>query len=170
MVVKWINSLRQDAWYIFSVRLSIFLSLWYMFCDKSIHSILAGLSASIVSTFLSVLLLPQPLELWFLYLPRFLIFFLKHSVIGSIDVARRACRKNIQIIPTVIEYSSNLSKDSALFVFVTVIGLLPGTICIRRADKQLLIHAIDGNADVAGELRQLENHIALLFGEEKNNG
>ncbi len=109
---------------------------------------------------------PQPLER---FRPeRLLVFaplFVWKSLIGSLDVAWRTFHPRRPIDPTVLSFAFRLPAGSVARVFFTnCVSLLPGTLAMAWEPDTLRIHVLTSQAETLAELRQLERHVAQLFG------
>lgn len=95
---------------------------------------------------------------------RFVIYFACESVCGGLDVAGRVSARRPRVAPGLIAYRCQLPAGSpARALFVLSASLLPGTLVAAMGERELLIHALDITAPVAGELAELEQRVAGLF-------
>ena len=154
----------------FICRLALFLGGWLALLEGEVDSLGIGLAVALISTHLSMRLLPRPFPLRLRVLPRFIIYFLSQAFIGSVDVARRALLPRGGVNPAVVEYRCGLNSVEAQLFFVAVLGLLPGSLCVLIEEDHMLIHVIDGDMAVEPELQRLEGLVKLLFGLEERDG
>jgi multicomponent Na+:H+ antiporter subunit E len=133
--------------------------LWWVLTDNAGWEL--GVPAVGAATVTALLLAPppSPWSLWGLF--RFILYFLKESWIGGLDVARRAFRAEPPLQPTWVHYPSRLPPGAAQILFITTITLLPGTLSAELQDTGVLVHALDP-AMVNG-LTELEQRVAGLF-------
>jgi len=101
------------------------------------------------------------LSLWGLL--RFATVFTVQSVIGAVDVARRALALRPAIDPGFVTVRTRLPAGPARVLLANAITLLPGTLTAGMEDDRLLVHAIDATADPEAEVRMLEALIAAMF-------
>ena len=95
---------------------------------------------------------------------RFVAFFLRESVRGGIDVARRVSARRLRVAPGLVRYRWRLAPGGpARTTFVLCVSLLPGTLVVAVGEHDLLLHALDATTPVARELAALEQHVAGLF-------
>ncbi|MFG9450978.1 Na+/H+ antiporter subunit E [Pseudomonas aeruginosa] len=95
---------------------------------------------------------------------RFAAFFVRESMRGGIDVAGRVSARRPRVAPGLVHYRWRLPAGSpGRALFVLCASLLPGTLVAAADDHEVLIHALDATAPVAGELAALEEHVAALF-------
>lgn len=98
---------------------------------------------------------------------RFIPYFLRISLLGGVDVARRAFLPSMPIEPGFLKFPLRLDPPGpgAAF-FAAVISLIPGTLCVEHEGGQsVLVHVIDLQAPVNEELQRLEEKVAAIFGE-----
>lgn len=96
-------------------------------------------------------------------LPRFLGFFLLHSLRGGIDVARRALHPRMPLAPEVVDYPLRLQDQAARVLLVNTINLLPGTVVAELEAHRLRVHVLDHRLPVFESLRMVEERVADLF-------
>jgi multicomponent Na+:H+ antiporter subunit E len=95
----------------------------------------------------------------------FLPFFVRESVRGGIDVARRVFAPTPRIDPGFHDYVLRLKNPSARLLFVNSISLLPGTLAAELLDDRVRVHALDVNTDNENELKRLERRVSMIYGE-----
>jgi multicomponent Na+:H+ antiporter subunit E len=95
---------------------------------------------------------------------RFLPFFAWYSLRGGIDVARRALHPDMPLAPVVAEWPARLPPGPARSLFLSVTGLLPGTLGVEWEGERFQIHVLDRHGAFAQDLQRLEAQIAGLFG------
>ena len=93
---------------------------------------------------------------------RFAPYFLKQSMIGGWDVARRAFSPEMQLNPDLIVFTSSLPEPQKVLLAWTA-SLLPGTAAIEVSEDHLKIHVLDHTGAVEASLRELERRISGLF-------
>ncbi|HMP75680.1 MAG TPA: Na+/H+ antiporter subunit E [Kiritimatiellia bacterium] len=99
-------------------------------------------------------------------LMRFIPFFLKLSIHGGWDVARRAFQRRMPLEPTLFDYHARIANPTARIFFTHVISLLPGTLSTDLRGSALQIHALFGSPDeLLASTTELETRVADLFGE-----
>lgn len=97
-----------------------------------------------------------------LRLLRFFAWFMRESLRGGLDVARRALHPRLPIAPCLVEHRIELPAGLPRTVMMSVLSLLPGTLSadIDHAGR-LTVHALTPEA-MAG-VAELERHVAHLF-------
>jgi len=156
----------QKDWFRRAVpRAIIFALLWGTLTDGNLSAWTVGIPVIAAATLLSMKLLPHYRWRWrFLALLRFIPFFLRRSLSGSVDVAWRALSPRLPLNPRFLEYDLRLPHGPAPVFFVNVVSLLPGTVGVEIQKERLIVHALDGDAAILDELRAIEEAIAALFG------
>jgi len=100
----------------------------------------------------------------------FVLFFLRQSLAGGADVARRAIGPSVRLDPDLIEFPLRLPSEVSRTFFCGVVSLLPGTCVIELRDGSILLHALDRTAGVEAGLGALEGRVAALFGVRLSAG
>jgi multicomponent Na+:H+ antiporter subunit E len=141
---------------------------WGILTRGDLSSWAVGVPIVAAATLISVALLPRLSWHWRLSgLLRFVPYFLRKSVLGSIDVARRALHPRLPLAPILVEYPVRLHDSLARVFLVNTVSLLPGTLGAELHAHHLTVHALDGSsAAITTELKFLEELIANLFGVE----
>jgi multicomponent Na+:H+ antiporter subunit E len=104
----------------------------------------------------------RPVLRWAGVLP-FAVFFVRQSVLGGWDVARRVMGPRLAIDPGFVDYRTSLPDGAERHLFLSVISLLPGTLTAQFEGDAVRVHAIDAASDIQPELAALERRIAGLF-------
>jgi len=94
---------------------------------------------------------------------RFMVFFLKASLISGFDVVRRAIQPRLLLHPDLIDYRLSLSTESARIFMADVVSLLPGTLSADLTATKLTVHVLDRNMPIHADLRALEKRIAAML-------
>jgi len=108
---------------------------------------------------------PVPVRIDVPGLLRFVPFFLRESVRGGVDVARRALHRRLPIAPALIPYPLTLRTRPAQIFFVNAVSLAPGMFVAAWTGDVVLVHVLDSGVNVAPRLRALEARIAAMLGE-----
>ena len=96
--------------------------------------------------------------------PGFVVWFLWHSLRGGLDVARRALHPRMSLNPGFLRYGLSLSPGPARMFLINCVSLLPGTLSADIQGDDLVLHALDTQADVIGETRRAEQQVQRLYG------
>jgi len=98
---------------------------------------------------------------------RFIPFFLRESLLGGVDVARRVLAYRPRVRPGFARYPMTLRAEPARVMFANSVSLLPGTLTVQLRDDQLELHTLDTRADHLGDLARLERAVGRIFGEQR---
>ena len=146
-------------------RALLFAGLWVVVAGTDPGSWLIGVPAVAAATWASLRLEPHPGHRFSpagaFYFGR---VFLKESLRGGIDVARRTLGRRLDIQPGFVTYHNRLPPGRPRLLFVSCVSLLPGTLAADLRDDALVIHLLDSRLDSRDELAQLENAVAGMFG------
>ncbi|MDQ2696781.1 MAG: Na+/H+ antiporter subunit E [Pseudomonadota bacterium] len=91
-------------------------------------------------------------------------FFLKESLLGGLDVARRALHPRLPVQPAWFDYPLRLPAGPARTAFLITANLLPGTLSIALEGDVLTVHALSANPALGESLARLEARIGAVFG------
>jgi multicomponent Na+:H+ antiporter subunit E len=97
-------------------------------------------------------------------LARFAVFFVRESVLGGVDVARRAfapARANVE--PGFVERDLRLPEGAPRLLFTGCISLLPGTLSAQVDADAVRVHVLDPAMPWERTLDSLEERVADLF-------
>lgn len=143
-------------------RTMLIAFLWWSISDGVNASWMVGIPAGVIALYVSFLLLPPNSFNGFALL-KFIPFFIKHSLSGGIDVARRAFRPSLPLNPDMITFETTLSSGLPRFFMLCVINLLPGTLTTIYEANHLQIHILDKQSNFMQELKTIESHVAAIF-------
>lgn len=93
-------------------------------------------------------------------------FFLRESVRGGWDVARRALSPRLPLSPDIVCHRFHLPAGPSRLFLCSAISLLPGTAVVAIADETICVHVLDWTPRVGAELGELERRVGALFGLE----
>lgn len=151
----------------FLPRLALFALLWLGLNGADWSSWIVGGPAVFTAAWISVKLLPTIPWHWSVSgALAFAGFFLRESVRGGWDVARRAISPGLALSPAIVCHSFHLPAGPSRLFFCSAISLLPGTAVVAIADSNICVHVLDHSSSVEEELRELERRVGALFGLE----
>jgi multicomponent Na+:H+ antiporter subunit E len=123
-----------------------------------------GLPAILTAIFIDYRLSPPKGNRWSLGGSLvYAFYFLKLSITGGIDVARRTYHPRLPLNPAIIEYPLRLTSLSARNLFVCTVSLLPGTLSAELGDNILFVHVLDVGRPFKQELKIIEDRVAAVF-------
>jgi multicomponent Na+:H+ antiporter subunit E len=98
-----------------------------------------------------------------LRLAAFLGYFVVESFRGGVDVAWRVLHPRMPVDPVYRDFDTALPAGLPRSVFVSVVNLLPGTLCVQLSDDgRVRIHALTAGA--GDGVPRLERRVRRLFG------
>jgi len=157
-----IGSVRRFLLYV-----SLLLLLWFALTAGNPAAGWFGIPLSLGGALVALKLLPAKGRMWSLAgLIRFVPWFVRESLLGGADVARRALHPRLPLAPAVLDYPTALPEGPARTFLAGLISLLPGTLSAEWKGGELRIHVLDEGLAVEGRLRLLERRVADLFGLE----
>jgi len=143
-------------------RFILFLLVWWVITEGRIREPFISLSCVALAAGISLWLWPPLSCRWnLLQILRFLPWFLWNSILGGVDVARRAFQNQMDLKPGIIPIKLTLTEKPRL-LFAWTVSLLPGTACITMNGDTLYIHALDVRTSTEGKLRELELRLGKL--------
>jgi len=148
----------------FVVTLILATVLWWLLTQgqgfNSVFGPLAALGAALSTLFLPV---SRPFRLRISALPAFSLYFLRTSIAGGVDVARRALSPAMPLKPGFVGFTTTLPHGAALTFFMAVISLLPGTLSVRLQGRLLTVHVLDTRLPIKASLSDLQDHVTRVF-------
>ena len=159
---------QTDAWsypfFSFVLRAALLAMVWWIISDGAVNSWSVGFPLILIAAHLSVSLSRPSQRLHLFLLLSFIPFFLRESVRGGIDVARRAYSPNLPLTPAVLNYPLRLPEGASRVFFTNSVSLLPGTLSAGVSGHVLRIHILDKKPPVIRSLNKLELKVASIFG------
>jgi multicomponent Na+:H+ antiporter subunit E len=151
------------------IRSITFLLFWVIVAGFRGIDLLVGVLAALVTTWLSLRLLPlghwrfRPIKL-----AKYLFRFFRQSVVAGLEVAWRALDPRMPLRPGFVVYHPQLPEGFTLDAFCTVSSLLPGTLPSGPdASGGLAIHCLDVTQPVARQLAEEEALFAEALGASR---
>jgi len=141
----------------------LFSLIWWILTNGAVDSWLVGVPVVLLSTLVSVALLPSS-SFSFKGIVRFIPFFLWRSMYGGVDVALRALHPRLPISPGMYGHQWQLPQGMSRVFMANTVSLLPGTLSVELSDDYLYVHVLDHTGTFASELRIIEEHVANVFG------
>jgi len=141
--------------------------LWFGLNGRDGASWMVGGPAVLAAAWISVRLLPAVTWRWSAGGALvFAAYFLRESIRGGWDVARRALSPQLPLSPGIVRCPFHLPAGPSRLFFCGAISLLPGTAVVAITDENVCIHVLDWTPRVEEELRALERRVGALFGLE----
>lgn len=146
------------------IRFALIAGVWVVLTGGSFAYWGLGLLVIGAATVTSLLTMPAGAWPWSpAGLARFVPYFAWQSLRGGYDVARRALHPRLPIHPGVVQYRLRLPDGPWRVFFVNALSLMPGTATLSLEADILEVHALDRTAQIANDIRKLEDHVADLF-------
>ncbi len=95
----------------------------------------------------------------------FLVFFVRESIRGGIDVALRTLAPRLRIEPGFTVYRTQLRSRESRVLFANCVSLLPGTLAADLNGDRLDVHVLNSTQDADADLSRLEQAIRRLYPE-----
>ncbi|MFP4275059.1 MAG: Na+/H+ antiporter subunit E [Paracoccaceae bacterium] len=147
-------------------RILMLGGVWLVLTGPDPKGLALGILALPAATWFSLRLLPgaQPLSLWraAAHLPA----FLAGSLLGGLDVARRALRPQPGLRPGWVEVPVRL-PDGGRVAMGAELSLMPGTLAAGTRGDRLLIHLLDRDAGFDRAIPREEAAIAAMLRPER---
>lgn len=124
---------------------------------------LAGIGAA---TAASLWLLP-PARVPAISLPGlavFVLWFMRQSLLGGLQVAALALRPRQALRPALVELPLTLPPGPPRVLFTAALGLMPGTLGVRLHGDRLWVHVLDRGQPLADEAARLAARVSAVFG------
>ena len=131
-----------------------FFGFWLLLIGADPADLAAGLFAATAATWTSLRLLP-PRDgcLRYTALGRLALRFMQQSIMGGVDVARRALDPRLPLRPGFVVYPVRLPPGAACNAFGALTSVLPGTLSVGVGDHNtLLYHCLDIEQPVVAQL------------------
>ncbi|MDS4042042.1 MAG: Na+/H+ antiporter subunit E [Candidatus Competibacter sp.] len=142
-----------------SVRIAMargvgFFGFWLLLVGSDPVDLAAGLFAAAAATWANLRLLPPDGgRLRYAALARLALRFGQESIMGGVDVARRALSVRLPLRPGFVVYPVRLPPGPACNAFGALTSVLPGTLPAGVDDRgALLYHCLDVEQSVAAQL------------------
>lgn len=141
------------------VALSI---LWWALTEGDTYNLGVGLGVVLFATAGSIALQPVTgFRPW--HLASVLVFFVRESISGGIDVARRAFTPDMPIAPGFTEVALRLPEGPARVYLANLLNITPGTVSVELLPGSLRIHMLDMEMPIEEKVREMEELMARLF-------
>ncbi len=141
----------------------LFSLIWWLLTDGDTASWWIGVPAVALALIINIALLPSSNLVWHEFLI-FVPFFLLRSLLGGVDVARRAIDPRMPIAPALFEYPLRLPAGMPQVFMANTVSLLPGTLSAELCTNCLKVHVLDSRGGFLAELEAVEQRVARLFG------
>jgi multicomponent Na+:H+ antiporter subunit E len=151
---------RRRHW---ALQTFVLLLLVWLALD-GVRAIAVGVGFAAIGAAIGSWLVPgEPYRWRPLRLVMFLLYFIRASFRGGVDVARRALHPRLPVAPGYLDYRCGLPAGLPRTAFVGIVSLLPGSLSVAMdEDGRLRVHMLTLDADDTG-LAELEAQLRRLF-------
>lgn len=147
-------------------RLVLFALIWLVLTRADVSGFAFGIVVAAGSTWVSLILLPPGSHrVSIAGMIRLAPGFLRSSLLGGIDVARRALHPRMPLDAGWIAYRTKLPRGLPRVSFGSKTSLLPGSLVAGGRGDVLYVHCLDRGQDVERSLRDEEERIASTLTE-----
>lgn len=91
-------------------------------------------------------------------------WFLGQSVVGGVDVARRALRRTPDIAPEVLPARIDLPPGGARHLAVLLMNLMPGSMVQRAGEDVVELHTLAAELEPVAQWQRLQRRVAAAAG------
>jgi multicomponent Na+:H+ antiporter subunit E len=153
---------QSTSVYSLLLKAALLALVWWVLTDGNAHSWWIG-GAAILLALLAARSPASQFSISLLKLTLFVPFFLKHSILGGVDVARRVLRPTMPIDPIMVECVLRLPPGSPQVLLTNMVSLLPGTLSASLENSVLTMHVLDQQGSYVNDFLILEEKVAELF-------
>lgn len=150
-------------------RLVVFAALWWMLIEGDASQWSYAIVLVPLAVAVSLLVLPpvspapRPLRRM-VALVRLTGWFGWRSVIGGIDVARRALGPREWVQPQFVRCDLRIGAGASRIAVVNLMNLMPGSLSVRIGESALDVHVLHPDIEVSQTVAQLERRVAAVTG------
>jgi multicomponent Na+:H+ antiporter subunit E len=91
-------------------------------------------------------------------------YFARESLLGGVDVARRAFDPRLPLDPGLVDARLSLPSDVGRVMVANTMGLVPGSLTVEVDAGALLVHVLDNGNDTQGGVASAERRVGALLG------
>jgi multicomponent Na+:H+ antiporter subunit E len=143
----------------FATRALLFSALAWVLAEGEVHAPIVIVCGALTAAAASLALQPARMRpMRAVPALRLGAYFFYESVVGAIDVARRAFAPALPLKPGLLRFELGTTGFPAV-LFTWLVSLMPGTAAAKLRGSVLTVHALDVTMQVESKLRQLERHV-----------
>jgi multicomponent Na+:H+ antiporter subunit E len=153
-------------------RGAIFFGLWLLLTNAASADLVPGLLSAVAASWISLRLMPAERgDLRLVSLVKFLLHFLRQSIVAGTEVALLALHPRLPLRAGYIIYQPRLPPGTRRNVFCAITSLMPGTLpCGSAVSNELAIHCLDVTQPVIEQLSAEEALCIEALGEVQWDG
>lgn len=137
--------------------------LWWVLAQGAPESAAVGVVTVGLAAAVSVRLQPGMLSVSPWQVVPFILFFLRESVRGGVQVALLALRPGLDLRPGTLEVALRLPHEPARVLLAALVGLMPGTLAIGLEGNLLRLHVLHRDMGAERGVRMAEDRLARLL-------
>lgn len=137
--------------------------VWLVLAGSGDEALAVGAVLVPLALVLSLRLLPAGVPVRIGSMLRQVPHFVVQSVVGGVDVARRAFAPSLPLNPGWIEIRVNLPQGGRVGLG-SALSLMPGTLSAGSSHDLLLVHVLDRDRHVESAIREAERRLRLTIG------
>lgn len=152
------------------VRLAVFSILWWALIEGDTSAVSYGLVVVPVAAAASMAL-HRPHPTGALRSPRRVLsvvsllgWFLWRSVLGGVNVAKRAVSRPVDLAPEVVEYELELPDGLARLAVIDLASLMPGSLSAELHGDVLRMHVLHREIPAWDTVAELEKRVRRVIG------
>ena len=153
-------------------RLVVFFLLWWAISEGDLTMLAYAVVVVPVAVATSMVLVPRPTghgaapgwlrRGWALVL--LTGWFLRRSVAGGVDVARRALGVRVDLDPGYVHCPMRLPPGAGRIAVADLMNLMPGSLSVILTDEGLTLHVLDTSLPIPATVADLEERVAQVGG------
>lgn len=146
-------------------RFTLLFALWLVLTLNEPSALLVGVLAAAISSVISMKLLPPGRrQVRLATVARLAPGFAWASLLGGLDVARRALHPRLPLNPKWIAYPVRLPPGAARVSLGSELSLMPGTLAAGGRGNTLYVHCLDSGQAVEQQIKEEEKRVAETIG------
>jgi multicomponent Na+:H+ antiporter subunit E len=161
--------MQKTVWTAFIHRLLFTGGVWIVLAGADAKALAVGAFAVPAATWLGLRLLPVRQHLVLRRLARHFPAFVSGSLLGGVDVARRALSPGMPLAPGWVEVPVRL-REGGRVAMGAELSLMPGTLAAGVRGDRLLVHLLDTEAGFERAIPREEAAIAGMILETASRG
>jgi multicomponent Na+:H+ antiporter subunit E len=146
-------------------RFTLLFGAWLVVTSGEVSALAVGVLTAAAGVAISLRLLPPgPRPVRLRAVAALLPHFLVDSLLGGVDVARRAFHPSVPVRPGWIDYPLRLPAGPARVSLGNVLSLMPGTLAAGEHHDALYVHCLDTSGTIAPRIAEEEERIGRSIG------
>lgn len=149
-------------------RFVLMAGLWLVLTANDAAAWLPGALAAFAAALLATRLMPPaPETVRMGPALGLLAHFVRGSLVGGIDVARRAFDPRLPVHPGWVRYPLRLARGPRRKLLGDILSLMPGSLAAGEQGHDLLVHCLDTRQPVPRDIAVLEDRLEAVLGSEQ---